>query len=70
MLDGLNSLLRRMDAQSAALRERTEAEEEQKVPYERWAQARQEADRLRVEVDLLKMALEDAEKRSVVHQQE
>ncbi len=30
------------------------------VPYEKWEEARREADRLRVEVDLLKMALEDA----------
>ena len=30
------------------------------VPYQRWADARREADRLKVEVDLLKMALEDA----------
>ncbi len=31
------------------------------VPYARWADARREADRLKVEVDLLKMALEDAQ---------
>ncbi len=30
------------------------------VPYQKWAQARREADRLRVEVDLLRIALEDA----------
>ncbi|MBR6569314.1 MAG: hypothetical protein IKK75_02560, partial [Clostridia bacterium] len=30
------------------------------VPYQKWADARREADRLKVEVDLLKMALEDA----------
>lgn len=30
------------------------------VPYQKWAEARREADRLKVEVDLLKMALEDA----------
>ena len=30
------------------------------VPYQQWADARREADRLKVEVDLLKMALEDA----------
>ena len=30
------------------------------VPYQKWADARREADRLRVEADLLKMALEDA----------
>lgn len=33
---------------------------ENMVPYARWADARREADRLKVEVDLLKMALEDA----------
>jgi len=31
------------------------------VPYAKWAEAQREADRLRVEVDLLKMALEDAQ---------
>lgn len=30
------------------------------VPYRKWADAQREADRLKVEVDLLKMALEDA----------
>ena len=30
------------------------------VPYQKWADARREADQLKVEVDLLKMALEDA----------
>lgn len=30
------------------------------VPYQKWADARREADRLKVENDLLKMALEDA----------
>lgn len=34
--------------------------EESSVPYRKWAEAQREADRLRVEVDLLKMALEDA----------
>lgn len=33
---------------------------EDSVPYRKWAEARREADRLKVEVDLLKMALEDA----------
>ncbi len=33
---------------------------EETVPYRKWAEARREADRLKVEVDLLKMALEDA----------
>ena len=31
------------------------------VPYQKWADVRLEADRLKVEVDLLKMALEDAQ---------
>lgn len=31
------------------------------VPYDKWLKTRQEADRLRVEVDLLKIALEEAE---------
>lgn len=35
--------------------------EEDTVPLNRWADARREADRLKVEVDLLKMALEDAQ---------
>jgi len=108
VLDGLGMLLRRMDAQAAALKERAEAEEAAglrsedaewrtpselpgdgaapgeasaalevpandtmpsspiaHVPYEKWLKARQEADRLRVEVDLLKIALEEAEKGKV-----
>ena len=35
-------------------------ENTQTVSYQKWAEARREADRLKVEVDLLKMALEDA----------
>ena len=31
------------------------------VPYDKWLKTRQEADRLRVEVDLLKIALEEAQ---------
>lgn len=130
LLEGLGMLLRRMEAQAAALRERAEAEagvleerlperlpmmpsmvneepemhvalpeigdeatlepsanamscpqaaeaasasgqQEQalppasspvlQVPYDKWLKTRQEADRLRVEVDLLKIALEEAE---------
>ena len=38
------------------------AENENTVPYQKWAEARREADRLKVEVDLLKMALEDAQR--------
>lgn len=81
LLEGLGMLIRRMDAQNAALKERAEAgqaaagmDDQQadpavdeapsapQVPYEKWLKARQEADRLRVEVDLLKIALEEAEK--------
>ena len=44
-----------------ALMERRPApQEEGMVPYAKFADARREADRLKVEVDLLKMALEDA----------
>ena len=84
LLDGLGMLIRRMDAQNAALKERAEAERAAdcgsqqadsagdeastapQVPYEKWLKARQEADRLRVEVDLLKIALEEAEKSGAV----
>lgn len=92
VLEGLGMLLRRMEAQAAALQERSEAivgMEQQpvapamerdgqeplqpaaenasalppvsQIPYEKWLKTRQEADRLRVEVDLLKIALEEAE---------
>lgn len=84
VLEGLCAMLRRMEAQAAALQERGEAEtkaamqgalqaasgeaqpkeqpaEMLQVPYDRWLKARQEADRLRVEVDLLKIALEEAQ---------
>lgn len=56
MLDGLCELLRR--AESAVSQAGQEMSEEL-VPYRKWADARREADRLRVEVDLLKIALED-----------
>ena len=49
MMDGLLELL-----------ERAPMEEGEAVPYRKWADVRREADRLRVENDLLKMALEDA----------
>ena len=49
MVDGLAELLARLP----------EKEQQPTVPYQKWADARREADRLRVEVDLLKMALED-----------
>lgn len=79
VVEGLDMLLRRLEAQAAALREREEARSMQpsqlpeaaapeggaagaSVPYEKWLKTRQEADRLRVEVDLLKIALEEAEK--------
>lgn len=80
VLEGLCTLLRCLQAQTAALQERREAQptgegEAQpgaahgqedapvpggQVPYEKWLKARQEADRLRVEVDFLKLALEEA----------
>jgi len=47
-----------VDALAQLLSRREEASET--VPYHKWAEARREADRLKVEVDLLKMALEDA----------
>lgn len=100
VLEGLGMLLRRMEAQTAALMERAEAAEEKRsdeqvlvmqedqpsenreadvsavsetqmmppvaqIPYEKWLKTRQEADRLRVEVDLLKIALEEAEQGKV-----
>ena len=49
MVENLLSLLERPAVQEGA------------VPYQKWADARREADRLKVEVDLLKMALEDAQ---------
>ena len=53
--------VRSMVESLAALLERRPAEKtDGMVPYARWADARREADRLKVEVDLLKMALEDA----------
>ena len=83
-MEGLCAMLRCMEAQTAALRERSEMQksmdeapaaaapsageeqekpaQEMQVPYDRWLKARQEADRLRVEVDLLKIALEEAQK--------
>ena len=47
MVDALGQLLNRAQ------------ESQEMVPYRKWAEARREADRLRVEVDLLKMALEE-----------
>lgn len=52
MVEGLLQLLERSEAPAAEL--------EPAVPYRKWAETRREADRLKVEVDLLKMALEDA----------
>lgn len=54
LLDGLSHLLRH--AQRPALPSVQSGD----LWYDRWMDARQEADRLRVEVDLLKIALEDA----------
>ena len=53
MVEGLSMLLERAGT--------TPAQSENTVPYQKWAEARREADRLKVEVDLLKMALEDAQ---------
>lgn len=50
LLDGLTELLERPAAPA----------EPDMAPYAKWAEVRREADRLRVENDLLKMALEDA----------
>ena len=52
MVEGLLNLLSRLPQEEA----------EPAVPYQKWADARREADRLKVEVDLLKLALEDAQK--------
>jgi hypothetical protein len=84
VVEGLCAMLRCMEAQTAALRERSEMQNERhqaagavppsageeaekpapgpQVSYDRWLKTRQEADRLRVEVDLLKIALEEAQK--------
>lgn len=51
MLENLTALLNRQQS----------PQPDGMVPYAKWAEARREADRLRVEVDLLKMALEDAQ---------
>ena len=55
LLTGLNQLLQ--NAQRPAMPPSVECGD---MWYDRWMDARQEADRLRVEVDLLKLALEDA----------
>ena len=54
------------------LLERKEQESEpfQPVPYDKWARTQRENDRLKVENDLLKMALEDAQNASSVAQEE
>lgn len=50
MLENLTALLERQNTPA----------DSGMVPYAKWAEAQREADRLRVEVDLLKIALEDA----------
>lgn len=55
MVENLTELLERAAAKPAEL-----PEPEPAVPYRKWMEARREADRLKVEVDLLKMELEDA----------
>ncbi len=61
MVEGLSELLERSRSR-AELQEADAASEQGAllVPYQKWADARREADRLKVEVDLLKMELEDA----------
>ena len=54
MLDALNHLLEQRDSAPFP----APASEESRL-HAKWLEARQEADRLKVEVDLLKMALED-----------
>lgn len=66
MIDGLCELLRRSDISTSTAYETSS----ELVPYRKWAEARQEADRLRVEVDLLKLALEDAETATASIQEE
>lgn len=59
MLTALCDLVSRAETATAALRERSETADS--AIGSKWLEARREADRLRVEVDLLKMALEDAQ---------
>lgn len=65
-LSRLNACLQDPDVRSLVehmmnvLERRNDPSQENMVPYQKWADARLEADRLKVEVDLLKMALEDA----------
>lgn len=56
LMQALNDLLNEMQSACGPARVPTE----EGLWYARWEEARQEADRLRVEVDLLKIALEDA----------
>ncbi len=68
VLEGLATLMHRLEAQRAAIGKAEETASSSDagmspVPYEKWLKARQEADRLKVEVDLLKMALEEADSR-------
>lgn len=60
MVEGLNMLLERMTPAPIQPHTATTADANAVVPYQKWADARLEADRLKVEVDLLKLALEDA----------
>lgn len=60
VLGGLCDLSAREEAAQAALQERSEANQQTETLYTRWMEARREADRLRVEVDILKMTLEDS----------
>lgn len=64
LLDALCRLVSQEETARAAARERAEAENQrgEESLTAKWMEARREADRLKVEVDLLKMALEDREK--------
>lgn len=63
VLRALKGLLERYQAAAAALKERAETVSETESLRAKWLEARRDADRLRVEVDILKMALEDERKR-------
>ena len=54
-----NAPVRAMVSALSDLLSRAQPTPEAAVPFSRWAEARREADRLKVEVDLLKLELED-----------
>ncbi len=57
------------DLRGADCEPETGADMEELVPYSRWAETRREADRLKVQVDLLKMRLEDTLKQQALERQ-